>query len=149
MTTTTTAANACNAVIWLDSSAGAPTNIQGSSTKVTMGLKNDLGEYKVFADRWKYREQCGADWSVTLEVVYSTTASEGFTLLKDWFFSGSATTRSVRIQMPDGSTGSDQYDGEMLLETLDWDMAADEAGPVIVTAGLLPNGALTHNVIGS
>lgn len=151
MTTTTTATNACSAVVSIDNGAGVLTNVSGSGTSATMTLKTELGDYKVFGDRWRYRLACAQDTEISLDVVYTTTADEGFDILRDWWFdpTAHAVARTVRIDMPDSETGSDRYTAEMMLEQLSWDMPAGEPGPVIVTAALKPNGEMRHDEIGS
>lgn len=148
MATTTTAKNACSARIWLDNASAALTEVSGSSAKITLALKSDIGEFKVFDDAWRYRLECGRDWEFGMDVIYSTTADEAFDLLRDWWF-GARGSRSVRIDMPDSSTGSDRYTGEVFIEALEWEMASDEAGPVMVSATFKPTGAITHQQIGS
>ena len=151
MATTTTATNACSAVVSVDSGAGVLTNVSGSSASASMTLNTELGEYKVFGDQWKYRLACAQDSEVSIDVIYTTTADEGFDILRDWWFdaTGYATARTVRIDMPDSTAGSDRYTAEMLLESLSWDMPAGEAGPVMVSAALKPNGNMDHTEIGS
>lgn len=151
MSTTTTATNACSAVVSIDNAAGVLTNVSGSGVQASMTLKTELGDYKVFGDQWRYRLACAQDSEISLDVLYTTTADEGFDILRDWWFDNTKykVARTVRIDMPDSSTGSDRYTAEMLLEQLNWDMPAGEPGPVVVTAALKPNGKMDHTEIGS
>lgn len=146
MAKTTTAVNACNAAMALDSAAGAATSITGSSNKVSIALTQELGEYVVFQDKWKSRLECSKDVTYTLQVVYSTTADEGFDLLRDWFYTASPGARTLTVYIPDKNVGSDRYQGEVRLASLTWDTDRGEAGPILATAELVADGTQTHSM---
>ena len=152
MATTTTAVNACSAVITIDDDAGTPTPISGSSTSVSISGTTELGDYKVFADSWRYRLACGQDWEMSIEAVYTTASGEveALDLLRTWWLSQTTigaykVARDIQIDMPDSTSGSDRYTGEVFLESLDFgELSASEPGPVMVSATFKPSGALTH-----
>lgn len=148
MTVSTTASNACNAVIFLDNAVGALTDIQGSSVKLSPEFKNVTGQWEPFGAGWKYVLECGREWKVTIDVVNSTTATEAWPLVRDWWF-GARGARSIRWQNPDGAAGSDQFDGECKLDTLTTDMESGKAEPTMWSVSLLGHGPLIHNIIGS
>jgi len=151
MPQTTTAINACVAKVSLDNSAGTLTDISGSSAKVSMNLTIEEGMVRTLDGVWPIRKTCKKDAAITLEVVYTTTADEGFDILRDWFFNAVTynVARSIRLDLPDSTAGSDRYQGEVLLTSLTWDTDAAAAQPIVATANLLPANNLTHSVIAS
>jgi len=151
MPQTTTAINACVARVYLDNAAGTLTDISGSSAKVTMNLTIEEGNVRTLEGVWPLRRTCKKDAAISIDVVYTTTADEGFDLLRDWFFNAATynTARSIRLDLPDSSAGSDRYQGEVLLTNLTWDTDAAAAQPIVATANLLPANDLTHSVIAS
>ncbi len=45
----------------------------------------------------------------------------------DWFFNSLNTSRTVQIDIPNSNAGSERYSGEMILESLDIPLSADDA----------------------
>ena len=148
MAATTTSVNACNAVIRLDNGSDVLTDISGSSNELNMEFSKPIAEFKVFGLDWHKRMQCGKDASFSLKVVYTTATDEGFDLLKDWYFTGDG-TKTLQVNLPSDNTGNDRYSGEFLLESLSWGLVASEAGPIMVSAELKPDGEVTYAVISS
>lgn len=142
MPQTTGAVNGCDVVIRLDNSAGALTDISGSSNKVELELDNEIGEFRTFASNWAGRIMCGQDASVSLDVIYSLTAAEAMAILKEWYFT-TRNKRTLELNIPDNATGSDRYTMESVLESLSIPAPADEADPIMVSTSLLPDGAVT------
>ncbi len=150
MAETTTARNACNASLWLDDSGGTLLDISGSSNSFDPSFTREIGDYQVFQQCWKKRLACGLDGSFTLNVVYSTTAAEAFQLLNAWLFEGClATFRTLTWFMPDKNVGSNMWSAEVLLADFGWTEDPTDAGPVIATVTLVPNGEVTHSVLGT
>lgn len=147
MAQTTTAISAIDAVVKIDNAAGTLTDISGSSNKVDINLSNGVGEFRNFTSQWKGRLVVGKDADISLDVVYTTTADEALDLLRDLFFGGTDTPRSIQIDVPDSSNGSDRYTAEVVLEDLSipLDAGADEV--VMCSATLKPNGAVSHATI--
>lgn len=144
MAETTTTINGCDADIFLDDDADAPVDVSGSSNEIAMTFDNELGEYRTFGSRWRRRTECGKDASFTLQAVYSTAADEAFDLLKTWYFANPPGNRTLSVYLPNKNVGSDHYQGEMKVESLDWTSTAGEGDPIIVTAELKPDGEVTH-----
>jgi len=132
------AINACGAKIELDNAAGVLTDISGSGNEANIDVDQDLGEYKVFGDAYKYRIACARDGSIELTLFYSTGAAEGLGLLKDWYFNSPNIARTLKI-----SVGTDAYGGEMMIEKLTIPLKSDEAKPIAVKASLKAHGAIT------
>jgi len=147
MAQTTTAIDACNAVIFLDNAGGTPTDISGSTNRAKSNLSQDLARYHPHGSDWPKRLDGERDGSFILTVLYTTTADEGFDILRDWMLAASPGARSIRIDAPDSSIGSDRYTAEVRIEDLHWELGADKGGPVAVTARLMPDGAISHATI--
>ena len=147
MAQTTTAINACDVVVSLDNVSGTLTDISGSSNEVSMDLGQNIGEIATFDGDWMLKASCGKTVSVSLNVVYTTTADEGLDILRDWFFATSPGSRTVQIDVPDSTAGSDRYSGEFVIESLNIPLTAGEASPVLVSATLSNDGAFAHSTI--
>ncbi len=147
MTRTTTAIAAIDCIVKLDNAAGTPTDISGSSNSVNLSMKAGVGQFRAFGGQWPSRLVIGKDADLRLEVVYSTTADEAVDLLRDWFFGGDDSARTLQVDVPDGSVGSDRYSGEVVLESLDIPLSAEDDEVVTVTAELKPDDAFAHSVI--
>jgi hypothetical protein len=144
MTTTITAVNACGATISLDNSTGTLVEISGSCVNNSVTLTSELGSFHVFGDRWTYRLVCSQSWELKIEALYTTTASEGLDLLRDWWFDSTryALARSVQFTI-----GGDTYNAEAMLEQLDFSYPAGEAGPARCVALLRGTGAITYTTL--
>jgi len=149
MTTTTTAICPTNVVIRLDNAAGVLTDISGSTNKCEIKFNNLIAEYSVFGNTWQNRKACGKDGSFALDIIYTTTASEALDLLNGWFFGPSDAARSIQVDVPDGLTGSDRYEAEVVLSEHNIPLQARSGEVVMVSMTLLPNGAIVHNNVGS
>jgi hypothetical protein len=135
--------NACDAGLWLDTHAGVPTDIGGSSNEVNMSFESVIGETKVFGNDWKIRLSCGADAEFACVATYTTAGSEAFALLKEWWFTYRTELRTVSVYLPDKNVGSDHYEGEFLLKDLKIPAKSNDANPIAVSFTLLPSGAVT------
>lgn len=146
MPVTSTAINGCDAKLWIDNASGVLTDISGMANEFSMELNKDLGEFKVFGDPWRYRLECGKDASIDLQVIYSRDVDGGLDILRDWYFNGSG-ARTVRIMLPREVVGGDSYELEAMLESLSIPVTSDEAGPIMVSATLKPNGPVVYSVL--
>lgn len=144
MAQSTTGINACDVSIWLDDNADSLKDISGSSNQLDMNFDHDLGQYTTFQSKWPQRLECGKDASFTLQVIYTTASDEAFDILKQWFFATSPGERSFNVYLPDKNVGSDKFSCEVRLQNLSWTATGGEADPIIVTATLLPSGAVAH-----
>jgi hypothetical protein len=148
MTATTTASAACGVYIYLDNGAGTLTDIRGSASQAELTLNNNLGEVRTFGSRWMLRTACGQDASVSLTIVYSTTADEGYDIVRDWWTGADYDTpRSLRIDIPDNA--GERWDMEVLLESATIPLDPSDGGPILVSCNLLPTGDIIHSSIGS
>lgn len=149
MAQTTTSINACNAKIKVDNASGVLTDISGSSNNASISMAVDTAETSTFDGQWKIKKACKTSASISLTVLYSTTEDEGLDILRDWFFDGPTASRTVTINVPDDSVGSDQYSGEFVLESFDIPLTADDAGVILCSASLSNDGAFSHSVVAS
>src|SRR5512139_574153 len=142
MTQTTTAVNACDVAIWLDNAAGTQKDISGSTNTASMEFTNQLGAVRTFGTRWMTRLECGKDATFALSVTYTTATDEAIDILKNWYFNNPG-NRTLTIYIPDKNVGSDVYECEARLESLDIPVESGSADPILVTATLKPNGEVT------
>jgi hypothetical protein len=142
---TSTPINACDVAIVLADDSGSDQDISGSSNEVEISLEQTLGEYNVFGDRWAGRMACGKNGSVSMQVVYTSAADEAFDLLKQWYFATTPGTRALSIYIPDKNVGSDHFSGNFHLASLSWTSSRGEAGPIMVSAELQPDGEISHS----
>ena len=145
MAETTTAVSACNASIWLDDDAGDLTDISGSSNEVEMSFEQNVGDFVVFGGKWPVRQECGKDATFSVNVVYSTAADEAFDIIKTWFFATNPGARTFAVYIPDKNVGSDYYHGEVRISSFSWTTSRGEAGPIMVSLDLLPDGEFQHD----
>jgi len=150
MAQTTSASSACDVKVELDDSTGALIDISGMSNSMSMGLTNNIsGGTYTFGSECPLRFECGQDSTISANILYSTTADEGFDILKDWYFGVTGGARSIRISVPDATTNSDQYDVEVYLAEMTWDMTAGDPEPIMVAVTFTPTGCMLHTMIGS
>jgi hypothetical protein len=148
MAQTTTAINACDVSVWLDNAAGVLTDISGSSNKLDMNFDHEIGEYRAFQGKWPGRLCCGKDAAFTLDVIYSSTATEGLALLRDWYFTaGAACKRTMHVYIPTKNVGADYYAMEVVLKNLKFAADRGVPGPIMVSAQLLPSGDVTLSTV--
>lgn len=143
MAQTTTAINACGAVIKIDNSSPTLTDISGSSNNASLSFSVETATGVTFEGDWNFRLQCKKDASLEIAVMWTTTTDEGRELLETWFAASSPGARTVEVYPNGTATGERVYSGEFLIEELSIPMAANEAGPIVATATLSPDGAVT------
>ncbi|NIP86509.1 MAG: hypothetical protein GTO03_13460 [Planctomycetales bacterium] len=136
-------------VISLDNAGGTLTDISGSSNAVSLTFSNEVGTYRRAGSDAPTRYLEAQDLSISLSVVYSTASGEGLALLRAWAAGsiGGGDARTIRIDVPDSTSGSDRYQVEVLPGNLEIPLASNEGGPVLVTAALESTGAYTVSTI--
>jgi hypothetical protein len=143
---TTTPVNACDTTVYLDTHLGVATDISGMSNSISFEITNALGEYNVFGGVWMMRMACKLDGSLELGIVMSKDSDGAHRLLSDWIFTYNKEARRVIFFLPTEAIGNDRYEGYYLIENYTFDVSADEAGPIICTASLKPNGPIYKSV---
>lgn len=147
MPQSTTAANGINSAVRIDDTAGLLTDISGTGNNWDLSLDNLTGQAFTFAGKWPITLDGKKNATLTLKVVFSPTASEGADLLRDWF--NNEGNRTVQIDHPDGSVGSERLVGEFKLDDLAYSGSAEDGVPMMYEATLLPSGTLTLTTIAS
>jgi hypothetical protein len=145
MPLTTTAQNACNVSLWLRDAGGTDRDISGSSNSVGFEFTLNLGDVNAFQNQWPVRLDCGKDVTISLEVLYTQTANEGWDVLKDWYFAATPGARQFTAYVPDKNVGSDRFNGLTRLESLSFTATAGEADPILVSASLRSDGEFSHS----
>jgi len=148
MAQTTSAVNSCAAVVKLDRLDGTLTDISGSAASITPAFGLTLGEYRVYADRSAHQLDGGRTAGVTLNVLYSTAADEGWDILRRWYFATNPGARTLHWYTPDETkVGGDHFSCEMRIADLKWRVDASRGGAIVATATLVPDGAVSWAVI--
>ena len=149
MAQTTTAVNACDAVISLDNASGTLTDISGSSNEVNLTLTVENGVYRRAYSGYPVRYALSKDFEAELVLVYSTTTDEALDILRAWANAGvsSLDARTLRVDVPDSSSGSDRYQSEVVLGNLEIPLTASEGSPIMVSASVQGTGAYTATEI--
>lgn len=144
---TTDAINGCNVVLELDNTSGVLTDFSGSSNSVELSFDREIGEFKSFASLWKGRIPCGKDATIKIKVIMSQNTGELSYNLLDWWENQPSARKTFRATMPDGSSGSDRFTGEVVLKSMPIVAAADDADPIMIDAELMPDGAITWSQV--
>jgi len=149
MAQSTTVVNDCDVVVTLDNNSGIPTDISGSTNAVQIRITNDVAAYRRVDNDWPVRKVLGKDATVDIVALYSTADTEALDSLRTWAAEAIAydNGRTLQIDVPDSTAGSDRYYMEVLIENLDIPLAADNAGPITVSATLASTGGLTVSTI--
>lgn len=147
---TSTAINACDVDLFLENASGTQVSIGGSSNSIDMNFDNELGEFRVFGHQSTKRLECGKDASFTINVVYSTASDEGFDVVKNWYHSsGKPGNRTLQVYVPDKNVGSDYWLSEVKIANYSFTADSGEAGPIMISVELLPDGPVTHSISGT
>lgn len=138
MPATTTAINASQFTVYLQKGddGNDMADISGSGNGLNPSFVNKTGEFEVFGGNWVYRLASNKDATISLQVVYTTAAEEGFAVLKDWYENHPRQARRMRWFAPTEEVGADDYDGYFLLSGFSYNADPSQAGPVLVTATL-------------
>ena len=145
MTQTTTDYNACDVSLWLDNDGGTPTDISGSSNSINAAWTQSTGSVSTFqASGWvKSKGGCMKSGTITITVLGTTAATEGFTMFHDWFFNHSGDLRTVTWYEPDKNVGSHKFSGEAVIQDMTSDRPSDVSDPVTTVATVLTSGIWT------
>lgn len=143
---TTTVANGCDAIIELDDLTGNLRDISGESNSFEIQFKNDVGDFKTFASKWRGRLTCGKDATIKLKGLWSRGANELRQMIMDWYFV-SGGKKTLRVSSPDGAAGSDQFTMETVLSDFNIPMPSDDAKPIMFEINLLPDGVVNYAMI--
>ena len=149
MAQTTAAENACDIALSVDNASGTLVNISGSSNTASFTITTNTAEVFTFDGDWGIKKACKSTVTLSITVVYSVTETEGLNILMDWKFNSPTTSRTARIDIPDATVGSDRYEGEFVLESMDVPLDASDAGVILVSASLSNDGTFVRSTISS
>jgi len=144
MAQTQDAVNACDAEVFLDDATGVLQDISGSSNSVSFTWDNSLGEFHTFGAPWRAMQECGKAIDVTLNAVYSLPAAEAVAILLDWWYAIPSGRRTLEVNMPDNNVGSDHFEGEYRLDSLQATLDPADPNATIMTAELKSDLVQTH-----
>lgn len=146
MAQTSTGITACNASLWLDNASGTLTDISGSTNKVSVDFSLETGKKYTLGSSWPKRFQCGKDATIAVDVIYTTAASEAWSILKAWYFAATPGARSFKLYLPNKNVGSDVFSGEVVMEDPpNFDAEAGSGDPIMISFVLAPDGEITHS----
>lgn len=148
MAQTTSAVNAKDVNVQLGDVAESLVDVSGSSNECSIEFSRELGEYGTFESVWMKRLENRQSVSLSFTAVYSTAEEEAVDLLKEWAYLESG-ARTLQIQIPDSSAGSDQFSGKFRLADLNFPLDSGEAGPIIAEATLESDGVIAMTTIAS
>lgn len=149
MAQTTTAVNACNIVIALDTDAGVLVDVSGTANTINLEFTINAAEGYTFDGDFPIRKTCGKDMTGSFTCVWSTTADESWDLVKGWYHVYDGAARTLRIDVPSTAGGNDRYEGEVVLLSYSHEMTADEAGPIMVECEIASDGEFLLLEIGT
>jgi hypothetical protein len=147
MPQSTTVVSACNAVIRIDGAAGTLVDVSGSTNQVDVTFTLNIGEAHTFDGDYPIRKVCGKDASATITALYSVTADEAVEIFGTWYHTNDGAARTVEINVPDSANTSDRYSGEWILSEYNFTLSSSDAGPIMVNATLMPDGAIAKTTI--
>lgn len=150
MATTATAISSSLSVIKID----GPTtlvDISGSTTKVNIEPARDAKETPTFGDEFAIVTVGKSSVKISVEIVYSSTTTEASYVLEAWYYGGSTTSRAsrtIQIDVPDSTTGSRRFSGEVKLSSPPKiELDASKPDPLILTAEFMNDGAWSWTII--
>lgn len=152
MAQTTTQINSNQSVLKIDATSGGTlTDISGSSTKVSIEPDREAKETFTFEGESAISTVGKATTKIAVEIVYSSATAEGAYILESWFYGTAAVSkgaRSIQIDIPDSSTGSRRYSGEVKLsKPPSLELDAGKAEPLVLKAEFLNDGAISWTII--
>ena len=149
--TTSTQISSNQSVVQVDNASGTLTDISGVATKVTIEPEREAKETYVFDNENAIVTVGKSKVKITVEIVYSSATAEGKALLNAWYY-GTATvskaSRTIQIDVPDSSSGSDRYTGEVKLsKPPNFELDASKADPLILKAEFMNDGTWSYTTI--
>jgi hypothetical protein len=150
MAETATAISSNQSVVSLDAPTTL-TDISGSTTKVTIEPSRDSKTTNTFGGDDGIVTVGKSSTKISLEIVYSSTTTEAGYVLEGWYYGGSTTSRAsrtIQIDIPNSSSGSRRYSGEVKLSKPPViELDASKPDPLIVKAELMNDGAWSWTII--
>lgn len=152
MTVTTTQINSDRCVVNLDNASATYTDISGTVTKISIEPSRDSKETYVVGDDDAIVTVGKSTHKFTLESIFSSATAEEKALLMAWFYSATDSvkrgSRSLRVDIPDSSSGSDRWSCEVkLAKPPQIEIDASKPEPLILKYELASDGPVSWTVI--
>lgn len=132
----------CDAAIVIDDLALSPTDVSGSANMASVRATKNVGTYwKAYQDH-PTRYVLYEDATVDLTVLYSSSTSDAFGILREWADQSvtDSAARTVNVRMIESGTYQHNFYGEMILTSFEFTLTAGEGGPVLVSVSLQSSG---------
>lgn len=147
MEQTTTHIAACNAIIEVDNSSGAATDISGSANNAGIDFTREIGTGTTFTGDFKLKTGCKRDAKMSIGILWTTATGEARDVMEEWYDTGGSRTISV---YPNGKViGSRFYTGEWILSDYKMPIAADSADVIKMDISAESDGAVGFMNVGS
>lgn len=151
MAQTTTQISSNQSVINLDDASGSLVDISGTTTKIQIEPERDSKETYTFGSEAALVTVGKSKHKITCEIVYSSATAESKALLNAWYYGTAAVSRAsrtIRIDIPDSSSGSDRYTGEVKLsKPPSMELDASKAEPLILKVEFMNDGVISYTTI--
>lgn len=152
MAATTTQINSDRCVVNLDNASATYTDISGTVSKISIEPSRDSKETWVVGDDDAIVTVGKSTHKFTFESVYSSSTAEEKALLLAWFYSSTDSvtrgSRSLRVDIPDSSSGSDRWSCEVkLAKPPQIEIDASKPEPLILKYELSSDGPVSYTVI--
>lgn len=140
--TTAYSRSACDALVVVDALDLTPTDVSGSTNSVTVNVSKGVGTYWKANQNYPTRYVLNEDMAIDLVVLYSSSTSDAFGLLREWADQNVADSdaRTVNVRMIESGTYQHNYYGEFILTSFEFSITAGEGGPVMVSASFENSG---------
>jgi hypothetical protein len=140
-------------IVQFDNASNALQDVSSSIETIAMPLTVNGGQFHVLNDRWGKAMEGGIMGTVSITYYNDNSPTSFAGYVREWALHASSKggARSLRVQTPDGSAGSIQYDCEVKLggEAQIVNAAAGSGDPQKLSLTLTIDGAVTDSVIGS
>lgn len=137
-------------VLNLDNASSTLTDFSSVHTKTNVKFDMETKEIYVHGSETPIQNTSRKPTSFEIEALVSTATSELFNVLNDWWFNKFNTAKSIRIDIPDSTTGSYRYSGEVKLSKAP-ELATDAEKPdgmiVKFTVAEDASGAISYTII--
>lgn len=120
-------------------------DISGSSNNVTLTPSLDSGQSATFDGDWKLTTAGKLSWEISIEALYTETASEATEELWDALTGGTAV--AIAIQPKGDSAGNWEFSGNVIITQVEMPFDGTSGDPVIVSAEGTGTGELTKSVV--
>lgn len=136
-----------NVVIQIDDDADTLQDVSGSTNKIDLSFENEVGTAKTFGTDYPAALVTGKMLSATVTAIYTTAQDEAWDLFYNWFIGGDDSPRTLQVDFPNSSPGSQRMSVECVLKKLPFSPDAESTDLLKVSVELTPSGAPTFSTI--